>query len=92
MVEGMKLLAALADLTDRASENRKTKTTPEDWDFDFFISHASEDKVDVARPLFQALIDLGYRVWFDEHEIVVGDSLRERIDEGLRRCGFGWSS
>ena len=32
-------------------------------EYDFFISHASEDKYDVAIPLAEALSKLGFKVW-----------------------------
>jgi serine/threonine protein kinase len=51
--------------------------------WDVFISHASEDKDEVARPLANLLRKNGVRVWFDEQEIGLGDSLRAKIDEGL---------
>lgn len=57
-------------------------------EFDLFLSHASEDK-EFARSLADALVQRGMRVWFDETAIRVGDSLRESIDNGLRRCRFG---
>ncbi len=56
---------------------------------DCFISHASEDKDAVARPLAEALVSAGYSVWFDEYELVLGDSLRAKIDEGLAASRFG---
>lgn len=56
---------------------------------DCFISHASEDKDAVARPLAEALTSAGYSVWFDEYELVLGDSLRAKIDEGLAASRFG---
>lgn len=56
--------------------------------WDFFICHASEDK-DVARPLYDALLRRSFRVWIDERELTVGDSVRSRIDDGLVRCRFG---
>jgi hypothetical protein len=56
---------------------------------DCFISHATEDKAEIARPLFEALRSRGYSVWFDEHSLKLGDSLRRSIDEGLSRCRFG---
>jgi hypothetical protein len=34
------------------------------------ISHASEDKEAVARPLAMALSGRGYVVWYDEFELV----------------------
>ena len=56
------------------------------WDvllWDVFISHASEDKEEVARPLARALQEEGYCVWLDDNELSLGDSLRLKIDEGL---------
>ena len=53
------------------------------------MSHASEDKADIARPLYEALTARGVTVWFDEAVLELGDSLRRKIDEGLRVCRFG---
>jgi TIR domain-containing protein len=58
-------------------------------DWDLFISHASEDKDDVARPLADQFIELGLKVWYDEYTLTVGDSLRRSIDRGLASCRFG---
>ena len=58
-------------------------------DWDLFISHASEDKDDVARPLADQFIALGLKVWFDEYTLAVGDSLRRSIDRGLAGCRYG---
>ncbi|MBP0453615.1 DUF1883 domain-containing protein [Kitasatospora sp. RG8] len=57
--------------------------------WDVFISHASEDKADVAAPLARCLQDAGVSVWLDALELKIGDSLRRRIDQGLARSGFG---
>lgn len=56
---------------------------------DVFISHASEDKDAVVRPLAQALQDEGLDVWYDEFELRIGDSLRRKIDKGLANSRFG---
>jgi hypothetical protein len=59
-------------------------------DFDVFISHASEDKDSVVRALAAALNDdHGLRVWYDEFELRIGDSLRRKIDAGIARSRFG---
>jgi len=58
-------------------------------DWDAFVSHASEDKDDFARPLAEGLRARGLRIWFDEFELTVGDSLRRSIDQGLARSRFG---
>ena len=57
--------------------------------YDLFISHASEDKESVARPLKDALEGLGLRVWFDEQEILIGDSIRQKIERGLSQSQYG---
>ena len=54
-----------------------------------FICHASEDKGGIARPLAGLLRDAGYRVWYDEFSLTVGDSLRSSIDKGLAESDFG---
>lgn len=57
--------------------------------YDVFISHASEDKDTVARPLATALTNAGLSVWYDEFEMRIGDSLRRKIDQGLAHSRFG---
>ena len=57
--------------------------------FDVFISHASEDKDEVVRPLAHALQAGGLKVWYDEFELKIGDSLRRKIDIGLAKSRFG---
>jgi hypothetical protein len=56
---------------------------------DVFISHASEDKASVAKPLGDALIRRGWNVWLDELALTVGDSLSRHIDAVLAECRFG---
>lgn len=63
--------------------------TAAERDFDVFVSHASEDKDAVVRPLAQALRDRGLKVWYDEFELRIGDSLRRKIDNGIARSRFG---
>ena len=57
--------------------------------YDFFISHASEDKEGFVRGLVTVLEAEGAIVWFDEFALRVGDSLRQKIDHGLRDSRFG---
>jgi len=57
--------------------------------WDVFISHASEDKEAVARPLREALRRRGVTVWLDEAQMRIGHSLRRKIDEGIRSSRFG---
>ena len=58
-------------------------------DYDVFISHAGEDKDGIVRPLAHAMVDGGLKVWFDEFELKIGDSLRRKIDTGLAKSRFG---
>jgi hypothetical protein len=56
--------------------------------WDVFISHAREDR-QVARPLAGLLKAAGLRVWIDENELRLGDSLRRKIDHALARSRYG---
>ncbi len=62
---------------------------PDHRSFDVFISHASEDKDEIVRPLAVALRAAGLSVWFDEFELKIGDSLRRKIDKGVANSRFG---
>ena len=58
-------------------------------EYDFFISHASEDKDGFVRGLAEALQARNVRVWYDEFTLKIGDSLRRNIDRGLAESRFG---
>jgi hypothetical protein len=66
------------------SHNQRTES---EWDI--FISHASEDKEELVRPLAETLRARGLNVWYDEFTLTVGDSLRRSIDRGLARSRYG---
>jgi len=57
--------------------------------YDAFISHASEDKESLVRPLATELKRLGMNLWFDEELLAVGDSLKLGLDAGLSRSRYG---
>lgn len=48
-----------------------------------FISHSSQDK-EFATELAWALRDFGFDVWYDEWEIAVGDSIVQKVFDGLQ--------
>lgn len=52
-------------------------------EWDLFVSHASEDKENIVKPLVKELEKYGLRVWYDEFELKIGDSLSESIDKGI---------
>lgn len=83
-----------AELSATSELSRKIEsTTPlikeAEIEYDLFISHASEDKEELVRPLAVALENLGVKVWYDEFTLKVGDSLRRSIDSGLSNSRFG---
>ena len=72
---------------------RREARRPRGWSFanmkkKIFISHASEDKDDLVRPLAEALKH-DFDVWFDEYQLVVGSSLLEEISKGLASTDYG---
>lgn len=71
---------------DNTSDGAGTLSTK---DFDVFISHASEDKPEVATPLAKALEAKGLNVWYDDFQLKLGDSLRRSIDAGISKSKFG---
>ena len=60
----------------------------DEYEWDVFISHASEDKDIFVRKLADEL-GKSLRVWYDEFTLKVGDSLRRSIDKGLARSRYG---
>lgn len=81
-------VATIRDVAARA-RNLDDGLVDADVGHDVFISHASEDKDEVVRPLADALQVLGLGVWYDEYTLRVGDSLRRKIDSGLATSRFG---
>lgn len=73
----------------QGNKNSPMSDEKSDEKYDVFISHASEDKQIIARPLAQELIKHGFKVWIDEYELTVGDALRREIDRGLTKSRFG---
>ncbi len=55
-----------------------------DFEYDVFLSYASEDRDAVALPLKERLAAHGVRVWYDGDRISTGDALVASIDDGLR--------
>jgi hypothetical protein len=54
-----------------------------------FLSYASEDRDTVAFPIYETLAQRKLKVWIDEHELTVGDSLKDKIEHGLLNSRFG---
>lgn len=81
-----------ASLPRHESEQEPTPSIMQGGDqfeWDVFISHASEDKETFVKELANKLRENGLRVWYDEFTLSVGDSLRRSIDKGLARSRYG---
>jgi Domain of unknown function (DUF1883)/TIR domain len=81
--------APLSAARGLVQEEAPVDTSGSTRDYDVFISHASEDKDSVVRPLAHALVKHGLRVWYDEFTLKLGDSLRRKIDQGLANSRVG---
>ncbi len=79
----------LEDQQVRLSTKAMSKGTASPKKWDVFISHATEDKSAIARPLADALQKRGVAVWYDEFSLNLGDSLRGSIDYGLANSRYG---
>lgn len=84
-----KLRRKLRHLSEKVTSHVDKNSTESIVKYDIFISHASEDKDRIARPLYETLKNRGVSVWFDEAVLKLGDGLRRKIDEGLSKCKFG---
>ncbi len=56
--------------------------------YDIFISYAHEDK-EIAEVLFKKLSKLGLKIWVDELELKIGDSLLEEIEKAIKKSRYG---
>lgn len=52
-------------------------------DYDIFISHASEDKAQIARPIYEACQALGLKAFLDEEHIAWGQNFTTKINTAL---------
>lgn len=75
-------LAPQTDLVRQDDVNDETE-------YDVFISHAWEDKESFVDEFVDELRALGAKVWYDKTQMKWGDSMRAKIDEGLRKSRFG---
>lgn len=74
----------------RTNDNiEKTNNQQEMEEYDVFVSHAWEDKESFADEFVESLRECGAKVWYDTTQIKWGDSMRSKIDDGLRKSKFG---
>lgn len=73
---------------DAAAGRNGLRPQPRRFNYDIFLSHASEDKKSIVGPLVRAMRKVGLRVWYDEDCIGAGDSIRGQVEDGLRSSRF----
>ena len=56
--------------------------------FDVFLSYASRDRTAIVEPFLKALQERGIKSWCDVHEINWGDSIIEKLQQGLATSRF----
>jgi RNA-directed DNA polymerase len=78
----LKLCAKLLPLDPNPSRFLRQMVFGAD-DYDIFISHASEDKEEIARPVFEACGRLGLKAFLDEAHIGWGQSFTTKINTAL---------
>lgn len=85
-IESFTQKISVSDITSHVEEQSNYHAGEE---YDVFISHAWEDKNDFVDEFVTALEKLGIRVWYDTKKLQWGDSMRSKIDDGLRKSKFG---
>lgn len=58
-------------------------------EYDVFVSHAWEDKESFVEEFVAELEKQNLKVWYDKNKMKLGDSMRQKIDEGLKKSRFG---
>ena len=74
--------------------NRRNIENPQAFDSEIrhaFINHASDDKANFVKPLFEELTEKGLYIWYDESELSAGKSIRRSIEAGLQINAYGIS-
>lgn len=90
--EGMNQIENMIPFEDTETDSYEPSVrieSNEQSDWDAFISHASEDKPGFVEPLAKRLEDFGLKVWYDNFELSVGDSIPEKIERGLASSDYG---
>ena len=70
------------------SDVTRTLRSPSVYAWDFFVSHASEDKHSFVDELVAKLDKNGWRVGYDKNHMGVGTILSEAIEQGLKQARF----
>jgi hypothetical protein len=79
--------STIEDLVDQAVETKEQRHIQDARKVVAFLSHSSKDKAFI-RQLASDLAKEGIDTWLDEHRILVGDSITEKIGQGLAQSDF----
>jgi TIR domain len=60
----------------------KENSVREGWEFDVFLSYSTKD-LSIIEKIAERLRESDVTVWFDQHEILIGESILEKIEWGL---------
>ncbi len=82
-------MTRLSSVETQVPELARHVLSKDKYEYDVFLSHATEDKDDVARPLALALQERGLRVWYDEFEFRIGDNLTAKLNAGINESRSG---
>jgi len=77
----------IEDLVDEATEIKQQRQNKNPKQKVVFISHSSRDKP-IIRQLASDLKAEGVDVWLDEQRILIGDSISEKIGQGLAESDY----
>lgn len=85
--EGIAELALFQRQQLRTALRDAAGSVPDRWGYHAYLCHAGADK-EVVRQIRDRLHARGIRCWFDEVDLLVGDSARERMERGLRSSRY----
>lgn len=83
----LKLDLRIEDLVEQAYAIKETRHREKDKEIVAFLSHSSQDKP-IVRQLATDLTAADIKVWLDEQRILVGDSITEKIGQGLAESDY----
>ncbi|MEQ5315804.1 TIR domain-containing anti-phage reverse transcriptase [Providencia vermicola] len=83
----LKLMSTMSH-NDPLKTKEGMRTMKETERFDVFICHASEDKKDIATPVYNELTKINISAFIDNVQIKWGDSLVEKINSALVKSKY----
>jgi hypothetical protein len=54
--------------------------------FDAFISYGRADSLAFGRKLYEQLLKVGFKIWFDQNDIPLGVDFQNQIDDGIEKA------